>query len=186
MLETLVRLLPVVLAMGFGALLRRRGMARAEEGDFLFRVVILICLPALVFSALSQIEITQRLLVFSGTALAAICAGFVVGRLIGGSVDWPPTQAAVLLMSCMIVNSGFVLPFAQPLCGAEGVARIAAFDAVNTTLVFTWIYGVAAAANPQHEGRRVLLNRIVRSPPLYGIAAGLLVNVAGVSVPDAA
>ena len=40
-----------------------------------------------------------------------------------------------------------MLPFVQGLYGADGVARIAAFDAVNTTLTFTWTAYVAARAN---------------------------------------
>jgi predicted permease len=85
----------------------------------------------------------------------------------------------------MIVNTGFQLPFVQVLYGAEGVARIAAFDVVNTTATFTLAYLMAVRGNPVHGGGSVLLGRLVKSPALYAIAAGLLVNVTGVTVPAA-
>ena len=35
--------------------------------------------------------------------------------------------------------------------GAEGVVRIAAFDAVNTALTFSWAYLMAARGNPNRR-----------------------------------
>ena len=84
----------------------------------------------------------------------------------------------------MNVNTGFILPFVQGLYGVDGVARIAAFDAVNTTLTFTWRAYVAARGNPRHTGRGSwMVRRFATSPPLYGIAAGLLVSAFGLHVP---
>jgi hypothetical protein len=79
----------------------------------------------------------------------------------------------------------FALPFITSLYGAEGVVRIAAFDAVNTTLVFSWAYYTAARGNPAHRGGPLLLDRLLKSPPLYAIAAGAAVNAMSISVPDA-
>jgi predicted permease len=85
----------------------------------------------------------------------------------------------------MNVNTGFILPFVQGLFGADGVARIAAFDAVNTTLTFTWTAYVAARGNPRHAGGSLMVKRFATSPPLYAIAAGLLVSAFGLRVPAA-
>jgi predicted permease len=182
-LETLLRLLPIVLGMVGGYLLRRLGAAEQRDGAFLFRLVFNICLPALLFTSLSTVEVTGELAVFPLAALAAMPTGYLAGRLVAVRARWAPTQTAVLLSSCMIVNTAYALPFAQALYGAEGVARIAAFDAVNGPLTFTWAYYTAVRGSPHHKGGSVLLDRLVRSPPLYGIAAGLLVNLAGVHVP---
>jgi malate permease and related proteins len=122
--------------------------------------------------------------VFLVAAPVAVAAGYLAGRITAASARFSGTQVPVLLIACMMVNSGFALPFVQALYGGPGVARIAAFDAVNTTLTFTWAYYTAARGNPEHEGGGLLLNRLLRSPPLYGIAAGLLVNGTGVEVPE--
>ena len=83
------------------------------------------------------------------------------------------------------MNTSFQLPFVQLLYGAEGVARIAAFDIVNTVATFTLAHLTAIRANPAHSTGRVRLDRLVRNPALYAIAAGLLVNLLGVHVPVA-
>jgi predicted permease len=184
-LETLSRLLPIVLGMVGGYLLRRRGAAEPRDGRFLFTVVFNICLPALLFTSLSRVDITGDLAVFPLAALLAMSAGYLAGRLVAAKTRWAPRQTAVLVSSCMIVNTAYALPFAQALYGADGVARIAAFDAVNGPLTFTFAYYTAARGNPGHRGRSELVDRLVKSPPLYGIAAGLLVNLAGVHVPAA-
>jgi predicted permease len=184
-LENLLRLLPIVLGMVGGYLLRRLGAAEQRDGRFLLKLVFNLYLPALLFTALSKVHITRDLAMYPLAALMAMSTGYLAGRLLAVKVRWAPRQAAVLLCSCMIVNTAYALPFVQALYGADGVARIAAFDAVNGTLTFTWAYYTAARGNPRHIGGPVLLDRLVKSPPLYGIAAGLLVNLADVRVPDA-
>jgi predicted permease len=88
------------------------------------------------------------------------------------------------MSAAMIVNAGFALPFVQALYGPPGVARIAVFDGVNAALTFSWAYYTAARGNPEHEGGSLLLGRTLRSPPLYGIVAGLVVNVSGLQPPQ--
>lgn len=185
MLSTLTVLAPVAAGFIAGFALRSSGVAGPREGDFLFLLNMYVCLPALVFLALSEVRISPELMVFPMAALVMVGAGFLCGRGVVRARGLRPPQAAVVVMGFMIVNSAFALPFAQALYGEAGVARIAAFDAVNTTLVFTAAYAVASNANPRHRGGALLLGRVLRTPPLYGIALGLLVNVTDVSVPAA-
>jgi len=185
MLGTVLRLLPAIIGMTVGFLLRRSGVAQHRDGDFLFRLVFYVTLPPLMFTSLSTVEITRHLAVFPAAALIAMTAGYLTGRTMATRLRMPPAQAAIMLCACMIVNTGFALPFVQALYGADGVARVAAFDAVNIALTFTWAYYAAARGNPEHEGGSVLVAALLRSPPLYGIAAGLAVNLAGVEVPAA-
>jgi hypothetical protein len=171
--------------MAGGFLLRRLGAADLRDGDFVFKLVFYVCLPALMFNALSSVDLTRALAIFPLAALVMVATGFVAGRIIAGRVRRPATETAVLLVACMSVNTGFELPFVQALYGADGVARIAAFDAVNTTLTFSWAYYVAARGNPQHTGGSLLLDRLLKSPPLYAIAAGLPINLLNLHVPSA-
>lgn len=187
MLDTAVKLLPALLGIAVGYVLRRRGIADDRDGDFLFAVIINAFLPALAFTSLSRVTLDRQLGIFPLAALLIISVGYLAGRLVARSGTFVDTQKAVLVCCCMNVNTGFVLPFVQGLFGAEGVARIAAFDAVNTTLTFTWTAYVAAQGNPRRtrRSRKVMLSQFAKSPPLYAIAAGLLVSAFGVAVPAA-
>ena len=183
MIETLLLLLPVIIGIVAGFSLRRLGMVDHGDGETLFKLVFYVFLPALIFTSLSTVRLSGQFLVFPLSAAAVIVAGYLAARLLAARARFDPVQAAVLVTGCMIVNSGFALPFVVALYGQEGVARIAAFDAVNTTVSFTWAYYTAARRNPRHRGGLLLVGRLAKSPALYAIIAGLLVNLAGVQVP---
>ena len=132
--------------------MRLRGVADHRDADFLFRIIVNIFLPCLAFTALSRVTIDRNLAVFPLAAVLIITVGYLVGRLLAAKGPFLSTQQAVAICCCMNVNTGFILPFVQGLYGADGVARIAAFDAVNTTLTFTWTAYVAARGNPAMRG----------------------------------
>ncbi len=183
--DTLLKILPVLLGFVGGFLLRRFGVAQHRDGDFLFRLVFSICLPALIFTSLSTVQITAALAVYPLSSVLFTVVGFGLATLVSLRTRWSPTQTAVMVTGCMIANSGFELPFIQALYGAEGVVRIAAFDAVNTALTFSWAYLMAARGNSnRRRGGGALMKRLVRSPALWAIALGAAVNLLGVPVPN--
>lgn len=183
--DTVLKLLPALLGIAFGVALRWRGVADQRDADFLFRMIVNVFLPALAFTALSRVEIDRNLAIFPLAAVGTMSVGFLAGRFLGAKGPFTRTGAAVAICCCMPVNTGFMLPFVQGLYGADGIARIAAFDAVNTTLTFTWTAYVAARANPRHAGGGLMVRRFATSPPLYAIAAGLVVSLFDLPVPAA-
>jgi predicted permease len=183
-MDTVVKVLPALFGIGFGYVLRWRGAAEDRDADFLFRLILNVFMPALAFTALSRVTLDRQLAIFPVAALVIVSAGYLAGRLLATRGAFVDTQKVVAVCCCMSVNTGFILPFVQGLYGVDGVARIAAFDAVNTTLTFTWTAYVAARGNPRHTGgSSLMLRRFTTSPPLYGIAAGLLVSIFGLHVP---
>lgn len=186
MIDTVVKLLPALLGIAAGYLLQLRGIAERRDADFMFRLIVNLFLPALAFTALSRVSIDRNLAIFPLAALTIITVGHLTGRALAAKGPFLTPQLAVAVCCCMNVNTGFILPFVQGLYGADGIARIAAFDAVNTTLTFTWTAYVAARANPHHRGGASLIaRRFATSPPLYAIAAGLLSSAFSLHIPAA-
>jgi malate permease and related proteins len=185
MLDTLLRLAPVLAGFVTGYMLRQFRVARRSDGEMIFKLVFYVCSPALVFVSLAHVELDREILVLPFLSLLTAVGGFFAGRAVATRLNLSPTQLPLFLIACMIVNTGFALPFVQAVYGAEGVAALAAFDLVNTTLTFTWMYAIAARANPGHTGEPVLLRKLYTSPPIYALAAGLLVNLLGWELPDA-
>ncbi|MGJ9412727.1 AEC family transporter [Aeromicrobium sp. CF4.19] len=186
MLTAAVALAPVVGGMAAGQALRRLGTAGVRDGQFLLLLNLWVCMPALVFRALSGVEPARELALFPALAAGSVLAGYVLGRVavsrfdVGGS-----PQRGVVLMAFMVVNAAFALPFVDALYGDAGVARLAAFDVVNNILVLTAVSTVASRAGSR-PGTRGLWRPLVGTPPLYAIAAGLAVNLTGVDVPEIA
>jgi predicted permease len=184
MIDTLSQISWVLAGFAIGFVLRRSSIAKESDGAFIFRLVFYVCVPALVFVSLAQVSLTRHLLIFSWLAALLYVSGFVVGTVVLKRSDLEPTQRAVFLIGSMGLNSLFAVPFLQSLYGAEGVARYIAYDLVNTVLLYAWAYSIAVRANPRHHGvDGVVRKKLLRSPPLYGIAAGLIVNVSDFDLP---
>jgi predicted permease len=183
--DALLRLLPVVFGIAAGFTLRRLRMMDHHDGETVFKLVFYVFLPALIFVSLATVDLSVRFLAFPVAAVAIIVAGHLGGVLVARKAGLPPVQRAVVISASMMVNTVFALPFVQALYGADGIARVAAFDVVGTTSTFTWAYYTAARANPGHRGGSILVSRLARSPALYAVAAGLLINAADLAVPTA-
>lgn len=186
MSPTALSLLPVVAGFTAGYLLRRTGAAGVEDGRFLLLLNLLVCMPALMLRAVSNVALSVELVAFPVSALLMVA----IGRLIGGATarNLPlGHDAAILVMGFMVVNTAFALPFVQATYGGAGVARLAAFDVVNNALVMTWVFAIASRANPAAPRRPArALRFILRTPPIYAVVLGLLLNLAGADIPTAA
>lgn len=185
MTDTLVALTPVVVGFLAGHTLRRIHFAGEPEGRFLLLLNLYVCMPALVLAALAEVELTADLAVFPAAALAMVGTGYVVARLGVRRGDRPDTERAVLVMGFMVVNCAFALPFVDALYGRPGVVRLAAFDLVNSVLVLTVVFAVAAHANPDRSAIAHPISQLLRTPSLWVIAAGVVVNLGDLSLPAA-
>jgi predicted permease len=185
-LDTLSQITWILAGFAIGVILRRANVAAESESGFLFRLIFYVCVPALAFASLSTVDLDSHLLIFSALPISFCAVGIVAGRLIAPRLDLQPLQVPVFIMLAMGVNSIFVLPFALSIYGTEGAARYIAYDMVAMMCTYIWTYSVAVRANPSHHGMKgVVRKKLLRSPPLYGIVAGLAVNAFDVNVPAA-
>lgn len=180
----LLHVVPLFAGVAAGFALVRWGVATREHGRFVFVLAFHICVPALVFDAVSGTRLSGRVVALAFAALLAVAGGYAAGRLVGRRLDLAPPRMAVFLMACMIVNTGFTYPFVQAQLGDEGIARLVVFDLVNSALLLTWVYTIAVRANPGGGAAARTWRKLATSPPLWGFAAGLAVNLGDLRVPE--
>lgn len=183
MLGTLIALAPVLAGLGCGWWLRQAGVARSAEGRFLLLLNLYVCMPALVLRSLPDVRLTNEMAVFPVGAGVMVAVGYVAGRLAARRLE--PMEGAVVVMSLMVVNVAFALPFVEAVYGAAGVARLAAFDAVNNVLVLTVVNALAARASPTRGTRASLVRQVLRTPPLYATVAGVALSLSATPLPRA-
>lgn len=95
MIDTVVKLLPTLLGIALGNVLRLRGIAENRDADFMFRIIVNVFLSCLAFTALSRVAIDRNLAVFPVAALFMITVGDVLGRLLAAKGPFLPAQQAV-------------------------------------------------------------------------------------------
>ena len=119
----LLKLLPIVIGMAAGFLLRRIGLVEQRDGESVFKLVFYLLVPAVTFTSLSTVDLTPRYAVYPAAAAVMILAGYVGSRVMAAKAGLDHIQTGVAVSGCMVVNTSFQLPFVQLLYGAEGVAR---------------------------------------------------------------
>jgi malate permease and related proteins len=171
----------LIILAGAGA--RRVGLAGPEDGPLLVRIVLYLALPCLVFLIVVRAEFGPALILVpvAGWAvhLAVLAIALVSGRLLG--LDRP--AAGALAVASAVGNTGF---FGLPLIAASGagfsLAAAVMYDTFATALI-TWTSTVAVASAFGEGAPRLALRPLVRAfllPPTWALAAGLIVNAAGV------
>ncbi len=186
--ETALGALLIILA---GALARRAGVLRREDGPAMVRVVIHLSLPPLIFLIIVRADL-------SGALLLVPLAGFVIHGILlvlaalstrVWGLDRP--RAGALIVATAVGNTGF---FGLPLIAASGdgfsLPAAVMYDSLATGVI-TWTSTVAIATSygRPRGGPRISpgdLGRSLLLPPTWALAAGLLVNVAGIELSAAA
>ena len=168
-------LLPILVVVGAGFLLRRRFDLDVQSIN---RLSIYVLSPALIFASLVRTRLaaeeTLRIGAFMILFVLAIGAlGWFVGRALGLDV----TTTSALLLCVMFMNTGnYGLPLAQFAFGEEGLRRAVLFFVVQAILAQTLaVYIAGAGSGGWAEG----LRRLVRMPQVYAVMAALAVRGAG-------
>jgi predicted permease len=172
-----------------GALARRAGVLRREDGPVLVRVVLHLTLPPLIFLILARAELDVALLLVpvAGIATHIVLVLLVTGATRAWRAERP--RAGALIVATAVGNTGF---FGLPLIAASGGGFSQAAAVLYHTLAtspLTWTSTVAIAAAygrssgaPGREARDVARSLLV--PPNAALVAGLAVNLTGAGVPE--
>jgi len=178
-------LLPIFVFFFVGIALRLSGLASREQAAFLFRIVLNVTLPALVFTAVAEAELTRTTLLLpaSGFTVNGICtlAAMLYARLAG----LEQRQAGALVLGAGITNMLFSFPFVLATLGRAALAEAILYDVGNAVFFATVAYSLALRYG-HREGARVTatLARTLRAPIFLAIAAGVVVNALGLTVPQ--
>ena len=178
-------LLPIFAWFAAGVVLRRSGLAGGGEGAFLFRLIFFVTLPALAFNTIVDMHISGILVLLPVSAFVvnAVCMAAAIAYLRNKAL--PPRNAGAVVIGAGITNTGFMFPFAQSILGEQGLAYAILFDTGNAIFVSTVGYFVALSyGNATSTSMTASLVKTLRAPMFVAIAAAIVLNLAGVKVPD--
>jgi predicted permease len=181
---TAVGALLIILA---GMVIRRLGIASPKDGPLLVRLVISVFMPALILVILVRADLSAALLLvpLAGWIVFVAMLGLCVGLARALRLEGP--RAGAFVVAGAVGNTGF---FGLPLIAASGSgfsqAAAVMYDALCTGIV-TWTATPAlsrgySGAGPRLEWRALL--RVLALPPTWALAVGVLLNLAGVDLPD--
>lgn len=170
---------PIYLLIGVGWLLVRSGLFQKTEMRVLGRLVVMLCLPALVFTALSQRSLAE---VLHPSYLLAYAVGSVTAQ--GSMLLWqlkvrgrPLDEAALRGLGVSCSNSGFAgFPMVQQLLGPVAGVAMALNMVVENLLIIPTALALADSASQSGGSfwRRLLdsLKGLLRNPLIWAILSG--------------
>jgi len=168
--------LPVLVIVLSGTLIRRKGMVTASGMGQIKTVLVNLCLPAVLFRTFYAMEFTWKetsvFFLMSGVTLAAFLLGFVVSKLLRVEHQLTPWL-------CTTIEGGsvgyalFILLFGQ-----DNLYHLALLDAGNALIQWSLVMSALAMRS---QGKRPLGQtlRSLVTPINCAIVAGLLCSATG-------
>ncbi len=185
MFEVLTVTGPIFLLMSLGYASVHLKVFELPQMRVLGRFVLLFCLPALLFDAVSRRRIDEVLV---ASYAAAYALGSIVVML--GGMAWarwrrgaPMSLAALQGMGMSCPNSGFIgYPIHQQLFGAQAAAGLLALNMLVENLLLLPLSLALAGAGGHGQVRRALveaLRGLITNPLVIAIFLGLVAALLG-------
>ncbi|MFC1734280.1 AEC family transporter [candidate division KSB1 bacterium] len=172
--DQLLKILPVLLILPLGYLLKRIHVLKKEDNTPLLKLFIKVTLPATLFLAFSQLEITSRILLLAGLGLVVVILLFLLGYVITLIVKPASNIRKIFLIVLPALAPATVAyPFFMELYGEVGLSTIALINIGNILFLFTADKFIAMRLSNQkkHSG---FFMQFIESPIIWSMVLGLL------------
>ena len=170
-------ILAIILLILIGYVAKRIGLLKPEDSLTLNKIVINIAIPALIFLAMFNADLSNLNILLPIT-LICIITGSLCGLLVyifSRARGYPKKTRWTLVGTSTLFNSGFLgYPVVLGIFGATGLVRAVFYDMGSTILflslgiLFILIFGGKYTS---------IIKRTLLFPPLWGIILGILANI---------
>lgn len=178
-------IVPIILLLSLGSLIRHRYLADRAFWRGLEWVTYVVFMPALFITSISRTDLTAVSpgpLVLSLTVPTLVVSGAILALRRPLRIDGP--RLTSLVQAGIRLNTYIGLIFASALHGETGVASFALASAVLVPLVNVVCVSVLAVHGDRGKGVRPgLLREIAGNPLIQGCVIGLALNLLGVRLP---
>ena len=179
MSEIINRVLPIVLLISLGYLLRRKRFISDKGIDDLRKLIVNLALPAVLFLSFLQIELEVKFLFFIVLTFSLCAILYGLGKLLephfGADHEYFPflmTGFEYGMLGISLYGSAY---------GLDKIGHIAIVDLGHE--LFIWFVFLALLIKKRDgiQNSRILLTSFLKSPVIIAILSGVLVNLLGVS-----
>lgn len=193
MLNALQSIITVLLMVGLGFLLTRRGWFDQTAGVLVSRLVVQVALPAYMIANLMGGYDRNRLIAMLPglpVPFAVMLISYLVAMLIAALLKVREDRRGAFQSMFALSNAVFIgLPVNLMLFGDASLSSALLYYIANTTLFWTiGVYGIAKDGALRHgRPKPSLLSwqglRRILSPPLVGFLTAVILILTGISLP---
>ncbi len=185
MFNFIVPFLPLFFIFGLGYILRKTMFLTKDIADFFLKFAMYVALPCLILPKVATLPLSWTYAYLPFIAIMILLGNFFVFFVVTRFVHFPKKKQGVLLISCMIMNLSFVLPFYLVEVG-EALFPIYVFFSLGHDALFAFVYFIASlhGTNKIHNPLLYGIKKILLLPPFWALVVGLLLNFTGIHVPS--
>lgn len=169
-----VVLVPTIIII-LGMLLRRTGYLNKYDSKLLSKLVLNICLPALIFTNIATCNITVDLLYLPIVALIISIFGMLIAVTYSKLRGYSKKLLWTLVIAVSLMNTAFIgYPVVLGVFGNDGFIRAVFFD-VTIGVMFVF-YGMLLVS--QFGGdKKSVIKSMLSFMPLWALIFGLIFNI---------
>lgn len=187
-LQGLSGIFEVVLMAGLGFFLAKKGWFWENAAKNLTKLTMTVALPPLMIHSLYA-NFTHDALIAAAPDLVlpfvSIFASYLAGHVLASVLHISKGRRGIFICTCCIANAIFIgVPVNVALFGEASVSSCMLYYLANTTMF--WALGayliIRAAGGDHHFTPREMLLKL-RTPPLMGFEAGVILLLVNVPIP---
>ncbi|GEM_PF-928795 len=191
----IAKILPLIVAFlavyGLKRILKRIGVLKKEYEDsiskLISKLVLWIVAPVVIAKSLAQATVTLNLLYLPVIAILAVSSLLLIGYALSYVLKLKGKTRGSFIIAFPTLEGGTVgYAFMLAAFGELGLSRIVLFDFGNALFEFSAIYFIAVMLGKNAEEKTTVVQQLIKllkTPVVLAIPAGLLLNVAHVQIP---
>lgn len=168
-----------------GYILKKRGLFKLEDKDFLGKILLNICLPAVIVMSFQDFTFDKSLIVAFFIGMLANLGGIFVGYLFSGKSE--KEGKALLMFLTAGYNIGiFTIPFVSSFFSSAAVLAVLMFDVGNAMFVMGITAAIINGLINQEKGNPIpmILNKMSKSVCIITYVVMLCFIIAKIQVPS--
>ncbi|MBE0447486.1 MAG: AEC family transporter [Actinobacteria bacterium] len=181
--ELISVILSILILISIGFFGKRTGLLKKEDNAVLNNIIIYLTMPALIFRAVFESDISLSLLKIPLLALIVVTLSMGVAFVAGRFARLSRPTFGALIIAASLGNTGYLgFPLTLQIFGIENLVRAVFYDLFGTA-IFMFTVGLFIA-DKYGEGRDRInkVKEILTFPPLLGLVAALALK--GFGLPE--
>lgn len=179
-MEAINAIIPVIFMLALGWFARRFGILGSEHNAGLKKLIFSILLPILVFNATFTMSVDLRYMQLTLFMLLLQCVTLALGWLIFRLIRTDYAHLSPWMMTTIEGGNAFY-PLYTALVGTGFSSYFVLLDIPGIFIVFLIIPLLLAKLGSGRASLRDMLRSVYTNPVICALAAGILLNVTGVS-----
>lgn len=182
----LAKVTSIIFLFLLGYFLKRINFLTKDHASLFLKIVIFVALPALIIPSVATMQLSFSLLELPLIAILIMLILFSLGFFIVRFFSLSKQTTGTFLLSVMIMNLSFVLPFFLAVAGEEYVVYFLFFNLGHDILLFSFVYSLACFYGRKDGtvfGLRLTIKKLLSLPPLWALVVGVIFNFSNTPVP---